>query len=292
MAWVSWSLAGTAVVAAGWLGQPEVGPVPEPVPMPRPRFDVNAPPPVVVVPSTRPAVGAVATLDRGRARQLLEGLSSVEPTAREAAVESVMDLSLADLEVLRAVVEEVGPLVPQAVGLLRDGVTHVYLRNRAYDAQPDVAFLGITLAPISLPGVRGVGGGGQPPAGDFDEGPVGIAVTSRMPGLAGFRYLQDGDIIVSVGVGTVAGAGMGFRSTEDFAGQIRGRRPGDRVTLGVLRSGRLVRVEAELSPRPVRMEEFNSLEVLRSERLTAARDYWEGVWLPVVDPGATGVARP
>lgn len=224
-----------------------------------------------------------------RAVALVEGLGSPSAAEREASVAELMDVSKEDLAVLKEAVRELRPLPPQAAVLLRDVVIHVFLRFRSYDAQPDSAFLGITLATVTLPGLTRANPGAAGGLGEAIEVPVGVVVGSRMPGLAGFRYLRDGDIILSVrATEPVAGdvdrrIESPLRTTEDFAGQIRGRRPGDRVVLCVLRGGTVFEVEVELSARPVRMDEFNTAESLRSERLTAAREYWERDWQPVVD---------
>ncbi|MFN4243851.1 MAG: hypothetical protein ACK4PI_11520 [Tepidisphaerales bacterium] len=270
-------------------------------PAPPRAFDVNAPPPVIAIPSTRAILPRASALTSEQARRLIDALGSSDPRSRESAVDALMELSADDLPVLREAAAEARPLSPQTGPLLKDVVTHVFLRYRPYDAQPDSAFLGITLAPVTLPAVQSVqavearrGVAAEPPgqAVEWSDVPLGIAVTSRMPGLAGFRYLLDGDIVVSVspadaGTGEPRPAVLGFRSTEEFAAQIRGRRPGERVRLGVVRGGRVVEVEVELSARPVRMEEFNSAETLRSERLTAAREYWEREWQPVLEGSRT-----
>lgn len=255
----------------------------------RGRFDPNAPPPVIAIPSTRAIAPAARALTMERAVALVEGLGSPSAAEREASVAELMDVSKEDLAVLKEAVRELRPLPPQAAVLLRDVVIHVFLRFRSYDAQPDSAFLGITLATVTLPGLTRANPGAAGGLGEAIEVPVGVVVGSRMPGLAGFRYLRDGDIILSVrATEPVAGdvdrrIESPLRTTEDFAGQIRGRRPGDRVVLCVLRGGTVFEVEVELSARPVRMDEFNTAESLRSERLTAAREYWERDWQPVVD---------
>lgn len=311
-----WLFAGVWVVGEAAAGPP-VGPL-QPAaaeqaaaspPAPPRVFDVNAPPPVIAIPSTRAIPPRASMLTSEQARRLVDALGSSDPRSRESAVETLMELSADDLPVLREAAVKACPLSPQTGPLLRDVVTHVFLRYRPYDAQPDSAFLGITLAPVTLPAVQSAearrGVPAEPPgqAVEWSDVPLGIAVTSRMPGLAGFRYLLDGDIVVSVspadaGTAEARPAVLGFRSTEEFAAQIRGRRPGERVRLGVVRGGRVVEVEVELSARPVRMEEFNTAETLRSERLTAAREYWEREWQPVLEgprtdatgeePGRTG----
>lgn len=236
-------------------------------------------------PSTRPDPSAKPSITVVEARAMLEGLSQSEAAAREEATQKLLALRRPDLPVLLEAARAMAPLLPEAIEPLRSAVAHIYLTGEPYEALLNTGFLGINLNPIALP-TESVGAGGAkggesmrvvPPELDVQ----GIAVTNRVPGVAGFQYLQEGDVIIAVN-------GKGdFRGTEDFTMAVRGQKPGAVVRMQLLRGGRAMEVAIPLSPRPVRMEELNALDVLRNQRENAARTYWEAEWGPVVGGEST-----
>lgn len=261
-------------------------------------------------PSTRPDLTAKPSITLDEARVMLEGLSQSDGAVREDATQKLLALRRPDLPVLLDAARGMSPMLPEAIEPLRSAVAHIFLTGEPYEALLNTGFLGINLNPIALPtGAGGVGTGGAPgeargeargeapgePLGGVvgreaargmpsELGVQGIAVTNRVPGVAGFQYLQEGDVIVAVN-------GKGdFRGTEDFTMAVRGHKPGVVVNMRLLRGGRAMDVAIPLSPRPVRMEELNALDVLRNQRENAARTHWESQWAAVV--GGESVPEP
>jgi S1-C subfamily serine protease len=235
---------------------------------------------IVAVPSTREAPNAPSKLTPRAAADLLDGLGSTDPAQRERSMQGLLSLRRPDLPILHEAARSVAPVLPELLEPLRSAVSHIYLTGEPYDAIATMGFLGITLNPISIPV-------GEPPERRLGAGelPVqGIAVTNRLPGVAGYEFLQEGDVILAVD-----GRGM-FRGTDDFATAVRGRQPGTVVTMRLLRGGRVIDVSIPLSPRPVGMDQINALDVLRNQRDNRASTYWETVWAPVVE--STSTTRP
>lgn len=229
----------------------------------------------VGVPSTLPSTSTPPSITFAEAKTIIEGLGGEDLDSRETALQRILALRRPDLPPLLEAAHSLSPLLPEVVEPLRSAVTHIYLTGEPYDSLANVGFLGINLDPIALPAGSDTHATNPPNPG---EAPIqGIAVTNRVPGVAGYQYLQEGDVILAVG-------GRGdFRGTDEFTSAVRGKPPGTVVEFKILRGGKLVEIAIPLSPRPIRMEELNALDTLRNQRDALARQYWDSTWQPALD---------
>lgn len=248
---------------------------------------------VVVQPADLPAEPTTRYVPNHRAASvtapdalaLLEGLGAKDPAARADARERILSLSRADLPALASAAARLAPLGPEQTALLRDLVTHVYLSGEPYDAIATRGFLGIGLQNLVTltPPTPDAPPAPEPPAAAFDDavppGAVGIIVTDPAPGLASYRYFQDGDVILTVAPFPA------LRSPSQFQAVLAARMPGDTVRFRVLRGGRTLDLPVVLSARPLAGVSTN-LDVFRAERRQLADAYWTSTFAPLLDPPA------
>jgi len=228
-------------------------------------------------------------------------LASADGKARDAAKVSLMGLGRDDLPALRKLVEQRRPLLPSQAVVLKEIVTQMYLSGDTFDTAVNgqQGFLGIRPAEVSVgtrqpddqPGQQAVPAVPQVAQfpGEFgviDPSQVcGIMVMDRMPGFAGARVLQNGDVIL----GIAERPKIQFRGATDFSLAIRALGAGEKVHFDVLRQGQVIRVEIILGPRPDDAENvaggMNPMQKLLERRAQEVNDLWEAQFAPLLEEG-------
>jgi hypothetical protein len=227
-------------------------------------------------------------------------LASADGKVRDAAKVSLMGLGRDDLPALRKLVEQRRPLLPSQAVVLKEIVTQIWLSSDTFDVAVNGrdGFLGIRPAEVSVgtrppddqPGQQAV-----PPApqvmqfpGEFGVDPsqvCGIMVMDRMPGFAGARVLQNGDVIL----GIAERPKIQFRGAADFSLAVRALGSGEKVHFDVLRQGQVIRVEIILGPRPDDAESviggINPMQKLLDRRAKEVDDLWEAQFAPLLEEG-------
>ena len=104
-----------------------------------------------------------------------------------------------------------------------------------------------------------------------------------MPGFAGARSLQDGDVILSM----VEHADLQFRVASQFSLVVRSVGAGKTVHFQILRQGQIVRVPVTLDPRPDAADFTPTMTALLNDRKAAADAYWETTFAPLLKEGVS-----
>jgi hypothetical protein len=165
-----------------------------------------------------------------------------------------MGLEPALLPELQRVVEGSRPLKPSQAAELHDIVTHVYLAGERDDhgALPG-GFLGLSWA-----GARN--------STWYD--PPGLIVAQRIKGFVAYRFLREGDVLI----GIAELPDRAFTAVQDLSAALAELGGGSRVTLIILRGGRMVRVPLRLDARPNWPAGVDQIQALRENK---AEQYWE-----------------
>lgn len=236
---------------------------------------------MAAAPVSRPA-GTVAVAPDGRQLRLwVAGLMDPDASERQKSREALLNLKRADLPALRAAVGDFKALDQRTIEELRDVVGHVFLTGETYDKE-EAGFLGVTM---SLSDFAGEPGGQRPD----------IVIDARMPGFEGYRALQDGDAILDVEEASLPQPARRMHFIET----IKAFKPGQRLTLKVLRQGQVLRVPVTLGPRPAeRSDEIElayeaRVKALRDRRDQLATEYWRREFAPLVETaGGDGDREP
>jgi hypothetical protein len=238
-------------------------------------------------PATRPAASA-----KDPAAQMARWFSDLghsDSRVREAARVSLMGLPRKDLPKLERLVRDNVPLVPSQAVVLRDIVTHVFLSGEEYESSSRAGFLGVRPGEANLnfrePPLQDPAGVEALPFGaPGDPGAVrGVVIIERMPGFAGARHLQDGDVVLSM----VEQADLQFRVAEQFSQVVRAVGAGKTVHFQILRQGQIVRVPVTLDPRPDAADFIPTMTSLLNDRKAAADEYWETTFAPLLKEGVS-----
>jgi hypothetical protein len=264
------------------------------------QFDLTPRP--TTYPTTLRAKAAPATRPVVELKKCVRDLASLDSDVREAARKKLMGLGLADLETLRTIVSAGPKLTTSQVSLLRDVVIHVHVASQPYEMTTqallgvrDLAGVKVAKAQEDKPGEEdkaeaATGVGGLVIEGDGMGrvlilpngivrrvgGEIGVVVSERMPGFCAYRHLDNGDVILTLKDDQV----FRPRTVWDFQVRVRQHAPGDRITLEVLRRGKLVDVTLELDGYPAcalgdPQAISEKLERFRREREGAAEEYWQ-----------------
>jgi len=231
-------------------------------------------------------------------------LASADGKVRDTAKVNLMGLGRDDLPALRKLVEQRRPLLPSQAVVLKEIVTQIYLSGDTFDTAINgrEGFLGIRPAEVSIgtrqpeeqqpgqqPGQQAVQLGAPFPGefGMVDASQVcGIMVMDRMPGFAGARVLQNGDVILDI----VERPKVQFRGAAEFSLAIRALGAGEKVHFDVLRQGQVIRLEIILGPRPDEASEnvvggMNPMQKLLDRRAQEVNDLWESQFAPLLEEG-------
>lgn len=237
------------------------------------------------------ADGAPSTQPGDRAASIgrwVRELADRDPDVRDRARVQLMGLDRSGLDALRRVVADSRPIGPSQAAALQEVVNHVYLSaERDEAAEGAGGFLGVQLSPAGVevtqpPPPPPQAGGAQQP--DASPPPVGVAVAGRVPGFCGYRMLEDGDMIMSL---TEAGKTVQFHSTSELIAAIGQRHAGDRITLGVLRRGKLVQIPITLDAKPAWVGQLVPASDAMGPRQRRAAEYWEQAFAPLLREGTS-----
>lgn len=203
--------------------------------------------------ATRPSTSPAAHPEQ--IRQWMAGLFDFDAPVRSQARYELMGLSRDDLPLLKSVLGDLAPLENNLETDLREIVTHVYLREAAYNSDP-AGFLGIRMPPMTGQNLQ-------------------VQIQSRIPGFSGYRALQDGDVILGI-VGSALPEPL---QREEFVQAIRLMRPGRQVHLKILRQGREATVTLPVDARPADRSDSpvdyeRSVGELMEARQAEAQRYW------------------
>jgi hypothetical protein len=197
-------------------------------------------------------------------RRWFTELSDDNPSVRELARRKLLMLTRADLPGLREVVKERSPLMPAESEVLRDIVTQIYLAEDPYEGDNAHGFVGVMFDLEQ----------------DFEDLPTdGVEVRHRMPGFCASRWLEDGDVILSVGNSDL------IRSHEKMTDAVKSNSAGQSITFEILRCGRLIRVPVVLDARPIELMPGDSATIASfiAKRQESANTYWEENFQPLLE---------
>ncbi len=218
--------------------------------------------------------GALSDPAHSHIREWFNGLSDDDPAIREQACRLLLTLTRRDLPLLRAVVKERQPLMPAESEALRDIVTQIYLSEETYEGDQSHGFVGVIFDVEQ----------------QFEELPIGgVEVRQRMPGFCASRYLQDGDLILSVGnPPTVA-----IRSHVDMTREVSRNSAGTPVTFLLLRRGRIIQLPVILDAKPSDLspEQPSTIATFLAERQANAEKYWEAEFEPLIEEAGPQAAK-
>jgi hypothetical protein len=197
---------------------------------------------------------APASQPASQIRTWFDQLSDRDAKVRDKAMENLMGLDAGDLPTLQSVVAAARPLRPSQKIALREIVTQVYVASLPYAADPTGApFLGLSWARSDI----------------YDNSQGGLIVAHRVVGFSAYRMLRDGDVITSIE--EKPGEKI---DNESFSLAIQSFRPGQTITLHVLRDGNPQRIAVQLRPRPANVNVVQ-LEYWISEHESAADHFWD-----------------
>jgi hypothetical protein len=224
-------------------------------------------------PTTAPATRPV-----GRVQALFEQLLAAESGVRERARVELMGLSRDDLETLRHVVQTSGPPTAQQAAVLHDIVVHVFLATDPYEAsRPPAGFLGVRL-PMDPAGGIALPEDTALKVGDPD---TGVPIAEAIPGFCGFRHLQAGDVVLGVD----APQWTRTPNSPELIDAISQTPPGRKITLHVLRQGRVMQIALRLSARPRVANDPLATKLFIDDRQQRAEEYWHDRFSPLLDRG-------
>lgn len=186
---------------------------------------------------------------------IIAALGGTDPSAREAAQDSLFDLRFEDLAGLRAALVAAGGQSPEVWSAIKPAVLQIAAANEPYPKQADQSFLGVQLD--RLPVISG------PPGREV----AGIRINSRQLGFQANRYLRDGDLITAIN-GQIIGA-----TDVDFSIRIRSHPPGTLLNLTLLRDGQSREVSFVADHRPD-VEDLQLGQAFFIERRNRAEAYW------------------
>jgi hypothetical protein len=216
-------------------------------------------------------VGTAHGADRNRLKSLIAQLGSDDSTAREAALQDLMNFKGPDLPAIRQAAIAQSPLSPGQIAALREAVTQIFLAAQPYPVDPDYyGFIGVHW---------GV---------DFQTASP-IIVDQRIPGFPAYQYLRRGDVIL----GFTDWPRIPIRVPNDFILVARRFVPGDSIRLNVRRDGRSIVVELKLDYFPIEAtaqpDMVAWLDAWIQQRAQEAEDYWNREF-SVIDPAAAPMA--
>jgi hypothetical protein len=217
---------------------------------------------------------AVSDSTNNHVREWFSGLSDDDPAVREQACRKLLTIRRGELPALRAAVKERRPLIPAETEVLRDIVTQVYLSEEAYDGNESVGFVGVIFDADQ----------------QFEELPTGgVEVRHRMPGFCASRFLEDGDVILSVGNPPTAL----LHTHDEMTREVKSNSAGQRLTFLVLRRGRVLAIPVVLDAKPSELtaDQPSAIATFLAERQTNAEKYWEAEFEPLIDDAAPQAAK-
>jgi hypothetical protein len=195
-------------------------------------------------------------------------LSHTDPREREEARQSLLTLEREDLPALHKLVEDSRPLSPSQAAALHDIVVHVYLSGEEY-VRSNKGFLGVKL------GATGPSDGEE---NEQQNQPMrGAIIVDRIPGFAGFRAFQNGDVVLSIRERPEAT----IESVLDFQSVIMTSPAGTTLHMEVIRQLRKIEVEITLDARPEGPDTEEEINIREKD----GEDYWDHEFAPLLGSG-------
>lgn len=196
--------------------------------------------------------------------QLSDDRSSIRESARHA----LMKLQRSDLPALRRVISQRLPLPANERELLRGIVDQVYLSECTYPGDPRHGFLG-----VQFDGEQGL---------DTGE-PGGVEIRHLIPGLAASRYLESGDVVLSI-IG--ADGKWDIKVSEELIEAIKTCMANERLVFKVLRRGRILMLPVVLDAVPANLSTIDQVPEFINQRQNEADAYWNAAFAPLFEPPA------
>jgi hypothetical protein len=220
-------------------------------------------------------------------RDEFKKLADPDPRVREQARQDLMGMTLADLPAFRQLVASSRPLAPVQAQALHDIVIQVFLAGQKYEVLSDGEDVQTDTTGSQAPYFLGIH------TIFFEDlnARLGVPVESRVPGFPAFRFLRDGDMILSV---SPTPAGAVFQrptiETHNMESLIRAITPdsgvpSQDVVLNVLRDGQELRIPIHMAPRPQKLTGANpdALSAFIAVLNQRSEAYWNENFLPLVD---------
>jgi hypothetical protein len=199
----------------------------------------------------------------------LAALAHPDPRDREEARLSLLTLEREDLPALHKLIEDSRPLSPSQAAAMHDIVVHVYLSGEEY-VRSNKGFLGVKLG-ASLGAVEGE-------ENEEQAQPIrGAIIVDRIPGFAGFRVFQNGDVVLSI----KERPETSIESVLDFQSVIMTSPAGTTLHMEVVRQMRKIEVEITLDARPDMPELEEELNIREKD----GEEYWTREFAPLVSGG-------
>jgi hypothetical protein len=221
-----------------------------------------------VVAGSPPAADADRELRQSIARWVTQ-LADARQDVRDVARQKLLALRRKDLATLRAVVQQRLPLSPAELEPLRDIVMHVYLSEESYMADHSTGFVGVVF--------------------DEDQREVelesgAVEIRRRIPGFCGWRYLEDGDLVLAIGMNP--GNLVEVRAHQEMISEVKRYAAGQTVLFRLLRRGRILTVPLILDAKPSQISGGEILIAFQAERAAQAEAYWDSSFEPLIQTTA------
>jgi hypothetical protein len=196
-------------------------------------------------------------------------LADARQDVRDVARQKLLALRRKDLATLRGVVQQRLPLSPAELEPLRDIVLHVYLSEESYVADHSTGFVGVVF--------------------DDDQREIeletgAVEIRRRIPGFCGYRYLEDGDLVLAIGMNS--NGMVEVRAHQDMISVVKQYSAGQTVLFRLLRRGRILTVPLVLDAKPSQIVGGEILIAFQAERAAQAEAYWDSSFEPLVQPTA------
>jgi hypothetical protein len=204
-------------------------------------------------------------------------LDDNDPSVREAALQDLLDLQKQDLPALRDAALALKPLSSGQIVALGNVVSQIFLAAEEYPPDLTGGY------PCGFLGMRW----------DIqDQSDDGVVVAERFPGLAAYRLLKPGDIILKL----ADHPNIELRHFSDFTEFVGLMHPGDVLRLELLRYGRVIHVSLPLVPRPQALapdRAAGNIDNWLQTRSRQASQYWKSQFYAIYsDNNASGVIHP
>jgi hypothetical protein len=195
-------------------------------------------------------------------------LSHADPRERDAGRLALLTLEREDLPALHKLIEDSKPLSPSQRAALHDIVMHVYLSGADY-IRSNKGFLGVHLstsyASVAVEGNE-----------DETQPMRGAIIVDRVPGFAGYRAFQDGDVVLSI----KERPDVTIQSKEDLQAVVMSAPAGTVLHMQVVRKMREIELTITLDARPE-----GDVEEETNVREKEGEDYWQQEFAPIVNGG-------
>jgi hypothetical protein len=203
-------------------------------------------------------------------RQWVTHLSSRVPSQREAAYRHLVGLPRDGLMILRDAIKDRSLSMAGQEDVLHEIVNQVFLSTESYEYDPLRGFMGVIFDVDQ-----------QDEVSPYE----GVEIRHVIPGLCASKYLEEGDIILSMQIEKEIHP---LRHALEMKGIVASLPAGQNVMLAVLRRGRMTSVEIVLGGTPVELNPTDPQAIrFQAERQTEADASWDEHFEPLFSPAPT-----